>query len=111
MRMSEQYRKAEKMLYTYPVKIMRLHEALTEYANLKRSTDYSRISYEYRGKNKSPTDPAGNYESRLLELVRKINAYMKATRVITELRNELSCSDKENKRILFLVMELIYLNA
>lgn len=105
--MSRKYKAAEKLLYTYPVNIMRWREALIEYSRLRGETDCHAQNYENISGEKV-SDPTGDYVSRLLVIEGRIKEYSNRTRKITDLRRELRKGGDEKERVMLEVMELKY---
>ena len=106
--MSIHYRIAEKLLYTYPVNMMRYQEAVLSYMRLKGETDCHAQSYEHTGTPSEPSDPPNEYVSRLMKAEREVRKYSSRTREIRELRQDLKHSEEVREGVMLLVMELVY---
>ena len=106
--MSMHYRIAEKLLYTYPINVMRHQEAMLKYMRIKGETDCHAQRYTSEGEPTSPSDPPSDYVNRLLKAEQDIRKYSERTRAIREVRYELRMSDDTRSGIMLQVMELVY---
>ena len=105
--MSRKYKAAEKLLYTYPVNLMRWRECLLDYCRLKGENDCHAQNYtEIHGTGKG--DPAGDYVNALMTIEQRMNELSARTRGITELRRELRRSSDEFDGVMLQVLELKY---
>ena len=107
--MSKKYKTAEKLLYTYPVNLMRHKEALLDYCRLKSQTDCHAQNYNSQPASVSQhSDPPADYVNRLMNLERLIHSYSAKTREINFLRYDLKHSTDEREQVMFQIMELYY---
>lgn len=103
------YRAAEKMLYTYPVNMMRYREALLEYMRICGETDCHGQSYrESMNDNREPGDPVNEYVARKQRAEKEFKKYSVLTREVGKIRRELRASDDVKEQIMLQVMELYY---
>ena len=107
--MSMNYRAAEKILYSYPVNMMRRQEALIALMRIRGETDCHAQNYGgIKHEEGTPSDPPGDYVNRLLKAERDLAKYSGMIRPVKEVRRELMKSSDERAGIMLKVMERVY---
>ncbi len=107
--MSKSYRRAEKLLYMFPVNFMRLYQAIEELRRLRRETDCHAQNYEQsHGSAGTHSDPVANYAARINSLEAQIRDLQEHTRPVYAVRMRLKNSADDRYREMFYVMELYY---
>lgn len=102
------YRQAEKLLYTYPVNVMRYQEALMRYMRLTGETDCRAQNYENAGSPINHGDPPGEYTDRLMSAEREVKKYGALVRDVRSMRYELGRNSGRHEGELYQVLELYY---
>ena len=106
---STQYQTAEKMLYSYPVNMMRLREAEERYEEIMSETDCRAQRYDQpQHAIGTHSDPPNEYVVRLMSAEREIERYKKKTRIVDEVKDSLVNSDGEREQGMCQVMYLYY---
>ena len=96
---STQYQVAEKMLYSYPVNMMRLREAEERYEEIMSVTDCRAQRYDQpQHAIGTHSDPPNEYVVRLMSAEREIERYKKKTRIVDEVKDSLVNSDGEREQ-------------
>ena len=107
--MPDGYKHAERLLYSYPVNILRLHSAILELRQLRAETDCHAQSYEQtfssEGQHSAPVE---HYAERVAALEQRIRSLIADTDPVSVVRCDLKNSDNELSRELFCIMELYY---
>ena len=106
--MSINYRAAEKLLYTYPVNLMRWREAIQTYMRICGETDCHGQNYEQSQDTGDHSDPPCGYVVRKQRAEQEVKKYGDLTRGIRILREELSGSSDERLGVMLEVMERYY---
>ena len=107
--MSDCYRQAEKMLYSFPINMMRLNECLLKLSDLRSQTDCHAQSYENIMQDTgTPNEPVYKYYIEIEKLELHIKTLIKRTKPLIELRNEIKNSQDERLIEIYYVMEMYY---
>ncbi len=107
--MSRKFRQAERLLYTYPLNLMRLRDTRYALWRLRVETDCHAQNYDKSPSSAgSHSDPPGQYVQQLMTLESQSEKFMKSTAPIRELRYRLGRSSERADAQKLSVMELHY---
>ena len=107
--MSKKFKTAERLLYTYPLNVMRLREARYSLWRLRLETDCHAQRYEASCAGAGThSDPPGQYVQQITVLEEREAEYLQATETIRDIRYRLgrSCEKVDAQKLS--VMELHY---
>ena len=107
--MSKKFRTAERLLYTYPLNVMRLREVRYSLWRLRLETDCHAQSYEASCAGAGThSDPPGQYVQQITALEGKAEQYLHVTETIRGIRYRLgrSCEKADAQKLS--IMELHY---
>ena len=105
--MSNQYRKAENLLYSFPVNEMRYRESIIQYMRLRAETDCRAQSYTH-SEHSEPSDPPSDYVNRLMKAEAEIKRFGGLVREVREMRYDLRKSEADRQSAMYQVLELYY---
>lgn len=107
--MAENFQRAEKLLYAFPVNLMRLNETVFSLKALRAETDCHAQNYEApRSSAGTHSAPVESYNSRLEALEHSVARLRKEIEPVKNVRTFLELSNDERDIEMYCVMELYY---
>ena len=107
--MSKIYRRAEKLLYSFPVNLMRMRETVQSLRELRQQSDCHAQRYEQSFSSEGThSDPVAAYNAKLAHLEEQLVRQYSAICPVMAVRSVIKNSSNERYREMFYIMELFY---